>query len=130
MSYSYIMKGGGSMKNFELIKLNNSEYDYLIIATTYVSPISTLPEVQNELTEKSGRIFFDLTLINGTSSNRYISASFKNGIINRRSFSVEKEIEPDVEQISLEFYVHHADLVKNGTIPDALKSLLVAGVDG
>ena len=128
MKYPYIMKGGGSMKNFELIKLNNSEYDYLVIATTYISPISTLTDVQNELREKAGRIIFDLTLINGASSNRYISASFEKGIVNRRSFGVEKVIDHDIEQISLDFFVHHADLVENGTIPNSLKSLLVAGV--
>lgn len=116
------------MKNFELIKLNNSEYDYLVIATTYISPIATLNDVQNELTDKSGKIVFDLTLINGTNSNRYISATFENGIVNRRSFDVVKVIEPNVENISLNFFVHHSDIVENGTIPNALKSLLVAGV--
>ena len=121
-------KGGGSMKNFELIKLNSSEYNYLVIATTYISPISTLTDVQNELTDISGKIIFDLTLINGISSNRYVSASFENGTINRRSFDAVKGITPDVEHISLAFFAQHADLVKNGTIPSALKSLLVAGV--
>ena len=91
------MKGGGSMKNFEVIKLNNSEYDYMVIATTCISPISTLTDIQNELEDKSGRIIFDLTLINGTSSNRYITASFENGAVNRRSFEVVKVIESKVE---------------------------------
>lgn len=128
MRYLYRMKGGGSMKNFEIIKLNKSEYDYLVIATTCVSPIATLTDVQNEFIDKSGRILFDLTLINGTSSNRYISASFENGIFNRKSFDVVKVIEPNVGHISLDFFVHHAELVENGTIPKALKSLLIAGV--
>lgn len=116
------------MKNFEVLKLENSEFDYLVIATTYINPISTLSDVQNEVIEKSGRVLFDLTLINGTSSNRYISATFENGIIDRRSFVVEKAVEPVVEHKSLDFFVRHQDLVKNGTIPNALKSLLVAGV--
>lgn len=51
------------MKNFEVIKLNNSEYDYMVMATTCISPISTLTDIQNELEDKSGRIIFDLTLI-------------------------------------------------------------------
>ena len=110
------------------IKLNNSEYDYMVIATTCISPISTLTDIQNELEDKSGRIIFDLTLINGTSSNRYITASFENGAVNRRSFEVVKVIESKVEYISLDFFAHHADLVKNGTIPNALKSLLIEGI--
>lgn len=115
------------MKNFEILKLDNSEYDYLVIATTYISPISTLDYVQNELTGQSGSLVFDLTLINGTSSNRYISAVIENGVINRRSFAIVKEIEPRIERRSLDFFVNHVDLVKDGTIPNALKSLLVAG---
>ncbi len=122
------MKGGGSMKNFEVIKLNNSEYDYMVIATTCISPISTLTDIQNEFEDKSGRIIFDLTLINGTSSNRYITASLENGAFNRKSFEVVKVIESKVEYISLDFFAHHADLVNNGTIQNALKSLLIEGV--
>lgn len=102
-------------------------YD-MVIATTCISPISTLTDIQNELEDKSGRIIFDLTLINGTSSNRYITASFENGAVNRRSFEVVKVIESKVEYISLDFFAHHADLVKNGTIPNALKSLLIEGI--
>lgn len=39
-----------------------------------------------------------------------------------------KVIESKVEYISLDFFAHHADLVKNGTIPNALKSLLIEGI--
>ena len=117
------------MKNFEVIKLNDSEYDYMVMATTCISPISTLTDIQNELEDKSGKLIFDLTLINGTSSNRYISASFENGIFDRRSFETVKVIKTSIEHISLDFFVHHVDLVENGTIPNALKSLLVAGVE-
>lgn len=115
------------MKNFEIIKLNDSEYDYMVIATTCISPISTLTDIQNVLANKSGRIIFDLTLINGTNSNRYISALFENGVFDRRSFNVVKVIAPNLEYISLEFFIRHVELVENGTIPNALKSLLGAG---
>ena len=71
------------MKNFEISKLSNSEYDYLIIATTYISPISTLESLQNEFKHITGKLIFDLTLINGTSSNRYISAVVENGTISK-----------------------------------------------
>lgn len=53
------------MKNFEVSRLENSSYDYLVIATTYISPISTLDEVQKAFKNISGKILFNLTLING-----------------------------------------------------------------
>ena len=38
-------------------------------------------------------------------------------------------IDTDIVLTILVFFVHHADLVENGTIPNALKSLLVSGVE-
>lgn len=122
-----MMEGGDNMKNFEIIKLGSDKYMYMVIATTCISPISTLADVQNELENTSGQIIFDLTLINGTNSNRYISASFENGVFDRRSFELVKTIDPSIKHISSEFFIRHADTVKNGTIPNALKSLLVTG---
>ena len=49
------------MKNFEVSRLENSSYDYLVIATTYISPISTLDEVQKAFKNISGKILFNLT---------------------------------------------------------------------
>lgn len=81
------------MKNFEVSRLENSSYDYLVIATTYISPISTLDEVQKAFKNISGKILFNLTLINGLNSNRYISAIIENGIVNRKSFLIEKDVD-------------------------------------
>ena len=49
------------MKNFEVIRLENSSYDYLVIATTYISPISTLDEVQKAFKNISGKILFNFS---------------------------------------------------------------------
>ena len=61
-----------------------------MIAATYISPISTLNDVQNELKNVTGKILFDLSLINGTNSNRYIEARRENGVFSRKSFSIVK----------------------------------------
>lgn len=115
------------MKNFAIIKLEKSVYDYLVIATTYISPISTLNDVQNELQGITGSLIFDLTLINGTNSNRYISAAIRNGIVDRCSFGIVKNIEKNIKYKSMDFFCHNTELVENGTIPKALKILLLAG---
>jgi len=115
------------LKNFEIIKLKNSEYDYLVIATTYVSPISTLDDVQGEFKHFTGKLIFDLTLINGTNSNRYISAVIEDGGVNRKSFVVVKEVDADVQHSSMDFFTKHTEVIKNGTIPEALKVLLAEG---
>lgn len=115
------------MKNFEISKLKNSEYDYLVIATTYISPISTLDDVQGEFKHLTGKLIFDLTLINGTNSNRYISAIIEDGIVNRSSFTIVKKVDSVVQNNSKNFFLNHAEVVENGTIPKALKVLLKEG---
>lgn len=115
------------MKNFEISKLKNSEYDYLVIATTYVSPISTLDDVQGEFKHFTGKLIFDLTLINGTSSNRYISAMIEDGIVNRSSFAIVKKVDAIVQHNSKNFFTKHTETIENGTIPEALKILLAKG---
>lgn len=108
-------------------KLENSEYDYLIISTTYISPLSVLDNIQNELQNITAKLIFDLTLINGTNSNRYISAIIQDGIINRRTFAIAQKINLKVKQNSINFFMNNQKLVANGTIPKALKALLIAG---
>ena len=111
------------MKNFEVSRLENSSYDYLVIATTYISPISTLDEVQKAFKNISGKILFNLTLINGLNSNRYISAIIENG----KSFLIEKDVDNPVIHDSISFFSKHAEIVENGTISKALKNLLISG---
>lgn len=115
------------MENFSIITLNDSAYDRVVIATAYISPISTLDDVQSELKNVTGRILFDLSLINGTNSNRYIEAQIENGIFLRKTFSSVKSIDNYVESQCRDFFVEHKDLVKNGTITQALMSLLMSG---
>lgn len=115
------------MKNFEVSRLENSSYDYLVIATTYISPISTLDEVQKAFKNISGKILFNLTLINGLNSNRYISAIIENAIVNRKSFLIEKDVDDPVIHDSISFFSKHAEIVENGTISKALKNLLISG---
>ena len=115
------------MKNFEVSRLENSSYDYLVIATTYISPISTLDEVQKAFKNISWKILFNLTLINGLNSNRYISAIIENGIVNRKSFLIEKDVDNPVIHDSISFFSKYAEIVENGTISKALKNLLISG---
>lgn len=35
--------------NFEILKLNNEPYDFLIIATSYENPLNSFEEIGNEI---------------------------------------------------------------------------------
>ena len=52
--------------NFKILKLNNEPYDFLIIATSYENPLSSIKEIGEEIQVRKANLLFDLTLINVT----------------------------------------------------------------
>jgi len=115
------------MKNFTIEKTSIGNYGYLVIATSYDSPTNNLDEIEAEIGDYSGNILFDLTLINGLNSNRYLEAESKNGKINRRSFKTKKHVAESIKELSEKFFVNNADVLEQGTISNALKFLLKTG---
>lgn len=56
-----------------------------------------------------------------------ILAIIENGIVNRKSFLIEKDVDNPVIHDSISFFSKHAEIVENGTISKALKNLLISG---
>lgn len=53
------------MNKFEILKMHNELYDFLIIATSYENPLSSFKEIEEEINVEGAKLLFDLTLING-----------------------------------------------------------------
>lgn len=115
------------MSNYSVIKTNKTTYCCVVIATSYMSPMSTLDDLQVDLGKMSGNVLFDMTLINGISSNRYISAQLKQGVFDRKTFKIVSNITDPVLEISREFFMTHPSIVDGGVIPSSLKHLLKRG---
>lgn len=115
------------MKNYSLVEIDGSSYKYLVIATSYINPVSILEDIENDIGTASGNVLFDLTLINGTNSNRYLSAMISNGVFLRRSFIKIANIDKNIRLISNNFFMKNSEIVDRGTIPDSLKYLLKLG---
>ncbi len=109
---------------YELIKLDNEPYDYLIIAKTYVNPLSVLDEIAGEIDGNNERFLFDLTLINGMNSNRYIKGDCVNGTFLRNSFMVVNDIDKKIKERTQTFFLENKNLVDNSVVPKSLKFLL------
>lgn len=115
------------MKNYELLRVADSVFSYLIIAKSFISPISELEDIQKDLRDLSGEILFDLTLINGTNTNRYISGSIVHGLFDKTSFKIAEGISSSIKEISREFFMENQGLVDSGVIPQPIKYLLKCG---
>lgn len=64
------------MGAYQILKLNKEPFDFLVIATSPENPLSNIEEISREIKVEQARFLFDLTLINGTKSNRYVSCDF------------------------------------------------------
>ena len=115
-------------ETFRLIELNNESYDFLVIATSAVNPLNCLNDIVEEIGSDTAKVLFDLTLINGTNSNRYIQGNCVDGNFNIAAFMVVSSINEDIKNICKAFFVRNNELDKRSIISQKLKYLLMQGM--
>lgn len=115
-------------EQFELIKLDNEPYDFLVIATSSISPLSCLGDIVDEIGEKTASVLFDLTLINGTNRNRYIKGEYVNGSFVTSSFSIVNTLDEGVGNICKTFFAENDSIVQNSVVSKQLKFLIKQGM--
>lgn len=71
----------------------------IITADAEFHPLRQLKQLTIELNRMSfsGTVLFDLLAVNGLTTNRFSSMSFKNKKFYRETFSVEKDVEPNIK---------------------------------
>lgn len=114
--------------NFEILKLNNEPYDFLIIATSYENPLSSFEEIGNEIQVQKANLLFDLTLINGVNRNRYIKCEYEAGKRQLQSCAIVEYIDDAIKKVSSQFFSDNEDVVRKSVIPNSLKYLLKSGM--
>ena len=112
------------MENYRLIKLHNEPYDFLVIATSYENPLDLIGEIEKAIAVNRAKILFDLTLINGIKSNRYIKCDFEAGKNLNSSFGLVNAVDNNIRNISYNFFAENNDIVEKSVISNALKALL------
>lgn len=109
------------MDKYKVVKLEKQLFDYLVIANTYENPINDLifnlyvPFIEN------GNIIFDLTMVNGISSNRYASVEVKNNKILTKSIKTYSSIDNDIFNISRKYFMINPHIVTNSPLPSTEK---------
>jgi len=114
--------------NFEILKLNNETYDFLIIATSYENPLSFMKEIEEELQVQKANLLFDLILINGVKKNRYIKCEYEAERNHLLSCSIVEDINDTIKKISQSYFAKNEELVQKSVIPNSLKYLLKSGM--
>lgn len=114
--------------NFEILKLNNEPYDFLIIATSYENPLSSIKEIGQEIQVQKAKLLFDLTLINGINKNRYIKCEYDADRDQLQPCSIVEGIDDTIKKISQSYFVENEEVVRKSVISNSLKYLLTAGM--
>ncbi len=114
--------------NFEILKLNNEPYDFLIIATSCENPLSSIKEIGEELQLHKANLLFDLTLINGVKKNRYIKCEYEANRNQLQSCSVVENVNEAIRKVSQNYFSKNEEIVGKSIIPDSLKYLLKSGM--
>lgn len=116
------------MKPYVVIKSNGNNYDYVVIATSCINPISVINEVASDFRCDSSRILIDLTLVNGMKNNRYITGEIQGGKFNRVYIQKAESMPESVRDISKEFFMGNPQVVDDGAISGTMKFLLKNGI--
>lgn len=123
MERRFVMKG-----NFEILKLNNEPYDFLVIAISYENPLSFIEEIGKKLQVQKANLLFDLTLINGTNKNRYIKCEYDADTNQLSPCSIVECIDDDIKKVSQSYFSKNEEVVKKSVISNSLKYLLKSGM--
>ncbi len=115
------------MTNFNIIKLHNEPYNYLIIATSYRSSLSNIDEIRDAIDIEYGKLLFDFMLVNGNKKNRFIECEVVNSDYKRNTCKLAQTVDEYIKRLSSQFFMEHVDLVKTSVLPNALKHLIVTG---
>ncbi len=114
--------------NFEILKLNNEPYDFLVIATSYENPLSFIREIGEEIQVEKANLLFDLTLINGISKNRYIKCEYDVNNNQLPLCSIVEDIDDGIRKVSQSYFSKNEEVVKKSVISNSLKYLLKSGM--
>ena len=112
------------MNDFNVIKLHNEPYNYLIIATNYHSSLSNLDELKSAIDIDYGKVLFDFMLINGNKKNRFIECEVVNSDYKRNTFKLAGSVDEYIKRASSKFFLENKELVSGSVLPNALKYLI------
>ncbi len=111
---------------FEILKLDNKIYDFIIIATSYENPLNYIKEIGKEIQVQKANLLFDLTLINGINKNRYIKCAYDVDTNQLPLCSIVECVDDDIKKVIKSYFYKNEEVIKRSIISTPLKYLLIS----
>ncbi len=100
------------MTNFDVTQLNNTPYEYLLIATSFQSSLSDLEKIDNIVNIGQGKVLFDFMLVHGNKKNRFVECNVINDACERQSIKITDNVDEKIREMSSLFFRENEQLVK------------------
>ncbi|WP_017756795.1 type II toxin-antitoxin system RnlB family antitoxin [Calidifontibacillus oryziterrae] len=114
------------MKRYHILDLK-SDTRKVVIATSYVSPLSEIYAISYELKSMNykGEVIFDLVLSNGFSSNRFLKTNFDGEKLNIGEIKVLTSLKSNILDEIYVFFSENPQYVLASSLPEPQKYVLL-----
>lgn len=121
------------MKKYEVLELCYNNYQYLVLSTSYETPLTQIDDINIELSQKyhlkQFKVVFDLLLNMGNNSERFLEAIYDEKERKVVSFNF---IEPDKNSIlrktTSEYFKSNVNILENSVLNSQQKKLIGMGI--
>ncbi|OMF59533.1 hypothetical protein BK141_25070 [Paenibacillus sp. FSL R5-0765] len=121
------------MKGYELLQLGCDDYEYLVLSTSFETPLTHLMDITTELNSKSNmnnfKVVFDLLLNMGNNSERFIEACYDGEQKSIYLFNVLKiDKKNNLRKISCEYLKQNNVFLDNSVLNSQQKKMISMGI--
>lgn len=120
------------MENYEVLKIEHSEYAYMVFSESYETPFSYLDKICNELKNYNMlkcKVIFDMLLSMGNTSERFVEAIFDGECFIDATFKY-KDIDKknELRKISTEFFGQKSNILEYSILNSVQKKMINKGI--
>jgi len=110
------MKGVKTMENYKVVKIEHSEYSYMIFSESYETPFSYLDKICDELKNYNMlkcKVIFDMLLNMGNTSERFVETVFDGEYFVDATFKyINIDKKNELRRISTDFFRRKSDALE------------------
>ena len=121
-----------TMKTYDIIRIENEDYKFIVFSTTYESPLAYAEEISKDLSYyniKEAKVIFDMLLNMGNESDRFTEAYFDGNKFDISSFkSIDVSKKSKLRKISCNYFKTNMELLEYSILNSMQKKMLAHGL--
>lgn len=120
------------MKNYEIVSINNGEYDVIIYSESRIAPFENIRDIEKDLRSmniKINRVLFDMILCRGNNGDRFIKCDFDGNLLLKDTMEVVALSKKDIlRKISINYLANEKRKVENSILTSVQKRMILKGI--